>query len=260
MNISIDGTLMSLEFPRDTDLLNEHIERINSDEKIIALSCRKDNRHAQNFDLRILRNIKNTDKIKIFNLDGCDHIEELYRFSEITELGTETHNGELLDLAKFQNLSELSSDNLQGFKNLSVPNITIYNGGELFQPELLSQMRNLTNLYLYGTKGFSFLEIQGLIELERVILVKCNLKNLNGISTFKKIKVLTISYAHSLSNIDGVERLSQLKRLTFTCCAKLLSLDILSQMHCLEDLNIVGLKNSEFSFISKIKALKELRL
>ena len=251
----IDGKGVTLNFPRDAERIKQYIDYVNN-EPIEGIKCGVYYNSDPQYDLKFLSSIKNPQKIKKLSIYNASSYDEIYRFSEIEELSLNPEKGEAIDLVFFPKLRELHTTRLGGFKNLSIPKIVSFLGeDELFQPELVTQMGELTDIKLYSAKGFSFINISKLNKLKYASFTQCNIKDLSGIEAFQDLGGLYFSHCRSLTNIDGIEILPDLNTVWLSSCPKLSMIGVLAKAKSLKKLVIENVRNCDFSFLKELKNL-----
>lgn len=211
---------------------------------------------------------KRITSLKVYS--GFYDFDSLYRFENVEILDCFIDNGETLDLSRFKKLKVLTTTKLEPFTNLDNTNIEeLKVWGELGSklvnvkpdPKKLSQLRQLRCLrVLYHVKDFSFEDLSGLDNLERVIISQCNIRNFNGIEKFPQVKAITAWYCYSLNDISAIKKLPNLLRLDFGPCPKIKNLDILREIPTLRVLSLHSFKEVDTDVIKSIKELRFLFL
>ena len=180
-------------------------------------------------------------------------------------LSCDVINEEKVDLSRFTKLKKLSTSRLESFINLSASHLQALHFCGYFEPyprpklnpELLSQLKHLRSLNLsHHVIDFTFEDVTELDNLERVIIVQCNIKNLNGIEKFHKIRYVDVGYCYSLSDISAIKELPNLAWLNLGPCPRIKNLDDIVNNKSLRALCLESYKNVD---IEKIRSLKELQ-
>ncbi len=194
----------------------------------------------------------------------CD-LNNLYVFNNLEYLSCDVINEEKVDLSRFTKLKKLSTSRLESFINLSASHLQALHFCGYFEPyprpklnpELLSQLKHLRSLNLsHHVIDFTFEDVTELDNLERVIIVQCNIKNLNGIEKFHKIRYVDVGYCYSLSDISAIKELPNLAWLNLGPCPRIKNLDDIVNNKSLRALCLESYKNVD---IEKIRSLKELQ-
>ena len=219
------------------------------------------------YSLKVFNDFSEAKRIKSIDIYGNFYdYDWLYKFENLEELTCFIHDGETLDLSHFKKLKGLTTTRLEPFINLDNTNIEeLKVWGELGStlinvkpdPKKLSQLHQLRCLRLLcHVKDFSFEEVSGLDNLERVIISQCNIRNFNGIEKFPHVKDITAWYCYSLNDISAIQALPNLLRLDLGPCPKIKNLDILREIPTLRVLSLHSFKEVNTDVI---KSLKELR-
>lgn len=194
----------------------------------------------------------------------CD-LNNLYVFNNLEYLSCDVINEEKVDLSRFPKLKKLSTSRLESFINLSASHLQALHFYGYFEPyprpklnpELLSQLKHLRSLNLsHHVIDFTFEDVTELDNLERVIIVQCNIKNFNGIEKFPSLKSVVANYCSSLNDISAIKKLPNLLNLDLGPCPRLKDLNVLASNDNLRALCLNSYKNVD---IEIIKTLKELR-
>ncbi len=196
--------------------------------------------------------------------------DNLYLFDNLEELLCMVNNDEMIDLSRFLKLKKLTTVKIESFMNLNVSPLkelcfwgaltNKFANGKL-NPIKLSQLRQLRCLrLLYNVKDFSFEEVSGLDNLERVVISQCNIKNFNGIEKFTNIRDINAGYCYSLNDISAIKDLPNLVRLELGPCPRIKNLDIIADNNILRVLSLLSFKEVDIDIIRTLKELRFLHL
>ncbi len=266
LKILHDGDTLSITLP-----LNETtIERANviiKERRLakIRISCGQSKSLV--CSLKFLNDFTEIKRITSLKLNSYFYdFDSIYRFENLESLSCYIFNDETLDLSRFQKLKELNTDSLEPFMNLNnsiIEELCVFGvfGSTVLNtklnPQKLSQLHRLRCLrLLHKVKDFSFEEVDGLDNLEKIVVKQCNIKNLNGIEKFPQVKDITLWYCSSLNDITAIKKLPNLLSLDIGPCPRLKRLDIIANNGKLRALCLNSYKNVD---IEIIKTLKELR-
>lgn len=162
---------------------------------LTKLSIVRNTSQAPAYSLKFLNDFTEAAKITSLELYAYFYdFDSIYRFENLESLDCFIFNDETLDLSRFKKLKTLSTTQLEPYENLDKTIIERLNvvgsfGSTLINAKLdpgkLSQLHQLKDLRLFEkVKDFSFEDVTELDNLERVIIVQCNIKNFNGIEKF----------------------------------------------------------------------------
>lgn len=260
------GDVLEITLPINETTIERAIAIIK-ERGLTKLSIACDSPQAPTYSLKFLNDFTEATRITSLKLYRFYYdCACLYRFENLEELSCYINNDETLDLSRFQKLKTLTTSSLEQFINLNNSTIkelcvfgTLVNTSTNINlnPKKLSQLHRLKCLrLLHKVKDFSFEEVDGLDNLERVVVVQCNIKSLNGIEKFPQVKDLTLWYCSSLSDIFAIKKLPNLLSLDIGPCPRLKGLDAIVNNDKLRALCLHGYKNVD---IEIIKTLKELR-
>lgn len=234
---------------------------------LTKLSIVRNSPQAPTYSLKFLNDFTEATKITSLELYAYFYdFDSIYRFENLESLDCFIFNDETLDLSRFQKLKELNTFSLEPFMDLNnstIEELCVF--GEFgstvlntkLDPKKLSQLHRLKCLrLLHKVKDFSFEEVDGLDNLEKIVIKQCNTKNLNGIEKFIQVKDITLWYCSSLNDISAIKKLPNLLNLDLGPCPRLKGLDAIANNDKLRALCLHGYKNVD---IEIIKTLKELR-
>lgn len=263
----LNGDTMRIDMPIDNSMIERACDSIN-EHGLSKLWIINENEDATFESLNFLKGFSEMSAtILVVDLFGnFTDFDNLYLFNNLEELLCMIKNDEIVDLSRFLNLKKLTTVKIESFINLNVSPLkelcfwgvltNNFTNGKL-NPNMLSQLQQLQCLrLLYHVNDFSFEEVNGLDNLEKVIISQCNIKNLNGIEKFPKMRVIDLSYCYSLNDISSITNLPNLVRLELGHCPKIKNLDILRDIPTLRVLSLINFKEVN---IDIIKVLNELR-
>ncbi len=264
----ISGNALRIHLPSDRTIDSSTVKQACDTVKTFKITkINISNEFSPNFDsLNFLTDFSEVaSKIVEVNLGGklCD-LDNLYIFNNLENLFCFVKNNEIVDLSRFAKLKRLSTTRLESYINLGIPPIqTLHIHGfepcprPKLNPELLSQLKHLRSINLSNhVTDFSFEDVNGWDNLERVVITQCNIRNLNGIEKFTQVKDLTLWHCSSLNDIIAINKLPNLLSLDIGPCPRLKGLDVLANNNKLRALCFNSYKNVD---IEIIKTLKELR-
>ncbi len=266
INDSLYGKTLRITLP----IRKSMIKRINTmviEHDVTRLVIVRESSREPVCSLKFLNNIAESKRITSLELYSYFYdFDCVYRFENLESLDCFIFNDETLDLSRFKKLKTLSTTQLEPYENLDKTIIERLNvvgsfGSTLINAKLdpgkLSQLHQLKDLRLFEkVKDFSFEDVTELDNLERVIIVQCNIKNFNGIEKFPSLKSVVASYCSSLSDISAIKKLPNLLSLDIGPCPRLKDLNVLASNDNLRALCLNSYKNVD---IEIIKTLKELR-
>ena len=266
INDSLYGKTLRITLP----IRKSMIKRINTmviEHDVTRLVIVRESSREPVCSLKFLNNIAESKRITSLELYSYFYdFDCVYRFENLESLDCFIFNDETLDLSRFKKLKTLSTTQLEPYENLDKTIIERLNvvgsfGSTLINAKLdpgkLSQLHQLKDLRLFEkVKDFSFEDVTELDNLERVIIVQCNIKNLNGIEKFHKIRYVDVGYCYSLSDISAIKELPNLAWLNLGPCPRIKNLDDIVNNKSLRALCLESYKNVD---IEKIRSLKELQ-
>lgn len=244
---------ITIRFPEDIDNINECLEYLNNNpiNTIVIIASKKQDFYSIDF----LNSVKEPEKITDLHVEGnITNYDSIYRFNKLTEMSIYPKNDEKIDLAKFPELIDFSSDNLSSFINLDIPPITygLFTGKVDF--DKLNMMKNMKKISFGEVKQISFTQLSGLTNLECVAFTQCGIRDLNGIEQFKNIKAINLFYCRSLASIEGISKLLQLTNLWLCACPRLIDISEIGKVENLVMLMMESMKKANIDFVYDMKS------
>ncbi len=124
------------------------------------------------------------------------------RLSKVKDVFSSLQKLEKLDISGFDGsyMANVSSHLIEDFEPFHLPNLTTFrlasfSGGNLDQ--ILSQLHNIISLEIQDVKNYDVLSCEGMPQLEKIKLYKCDFKQVNVNSD---IKIFDASFCHNLGN------------------------------------------------------------
>ena len=268
--VILNGDTMRIKFPINSSTIKRASALVRR-RSLTRLEIFNESPQATIQSLKFLNDFTEAKRITSLEVYSrfCD-FDNLYLFENIEILDCFIDNNESLDLSRFKKLKVLMATRLEpftGLDNTNIEELKIFGeqGSTLINtkpdPKKLSQLRQLRCLrVLYHVKDFSFEEVSGLDNLEMVIICQCNIKNLNGLEKFPKIRLLDLTYCYSLNDISPIKNLPNLVSLELGPCPKIKNLDILREIPTLRVLSLHSFKEVNTDIIKSVKELRFLYL
>lgn len=247
------GNGVTIYFPGDEDNINECLEYINNNQIRVIFIIASERQGFYSIDF--LNFVKEPEKIKDIHVEGnITNYDSIYRFKKLTEMSIYLKNDEKIDLARFPELIDFSSDNLSSFINLDIPPITygLFTGKVDF--DKLNMMKNMKKISFGEVKQISFTQLSGLTNLECVAFTQCGIRDLNGIEQFKNIKAIKLYYCRSLACIEGISKLPQFTHLWLCACPKLINISEIGEIEKLIMLSLETMKKAYIDFVYNMKS------
>lgn len=247
------GNGISIYFPGDEDNINECLEYINNNQIRVIFIIASERQGFYSIDF--LNSVKEPEKITDLHVEGnITNYDSIYRFNKLMEMSIYPKNDEKIDLARFPELIDFSSDNLSSFINLDIPPITygLFTGKVDFNK--LNMMKNMKKISFGEVKQISFTQLSGLTNLECVAFTQCGIRDLNGIEQFKNIKAIKLYYCRSLASIEGISKLPQFTHLWLCACPRLTDISEIGKIEKLIMLSMETMKKANIDFVYDMKS------
>lgn len=248
-----DGKGIRIALPEDLGNLDECLEYINTN-SIYRISIVEE-KNQEYYSIAFLNSVKEPEKITDLHVEGnITNYDSIYRFKKLTEMSIYPKNDEKIDLARFPELIDFSSDNLSSFINLDIPPITygLFTGKVDF--DKLNMMKNMKKISFGEVKQISFTQLSGLTNLECVAFTQCGIRDLNGIEQFKNIKAIKLYYCRSLASIEGISKLPQFTHLWLCACPRLTDISEIGGIEKLIMLSMESMKKANIDFLTDLKS------
>lgn len=253
MLIHSDGKGVRIALPEDLGNIDECLEYINKN-SIYRISIVEEKKQDF-YSIDFLNSVKEPEKITDLHVEGnIINYDSIYRFNKLEEMSIYPKNDEKIDLARFPELIDFSSDNLSSFINLDIPPITygLFTGKVDF--DKLNMMKNMKKISFGEVKQISFTQLSGLTNLECVAFTQCGIRDLNGIEQFKNIKAIKLYYCRSLASIEGISKLPQFTHLWLCACPRLTDISEIGKIEKLIMLSMETMKKANIDFVYDMKS------
>lgn len=236
-----DSTCEAPTFLRSRKSLEEHIQLVNEKQIKKAMIVAE--------DISFLRRCPSLEELRVipsfnaydFDFSPLYDMPNLRKLSCSTTYGPEKNRISNVDYNRFSSLEDLIVSGPNGHDNISAVNGLKHLSFENNQP---------ASKTLVG--AFRGQELEGLSINESAIT------SLEGLEQAPRLQALELSYNRRLEDISALASVKDtLLKLDIECCGKLKDFSALAELHCLEDLRMVG--NNilpDLSFIRNMPKLK----